>query len=304
MDSDNFFEFDASIPPEDGALEIGLTEDEEYDALNDETFGSAAVDGDWEECHEQMVTLTEARRITNKQQDFHNSLHQEETGFVREFQNLSLGRHDSQGGRILNQSSMPINIIGYQSVPTSHSHIGSSLLGGPDLPGSPSNSIWTPSPGVDKLRPVIQLSPSNGMSHTLGQIPGLSQPGIPPCLGLPTIKTVDEVEEEMKLQHARTQSSLTLQINQALRAEDLERELARQSISKCQQQQQQGLSSLLQQSAPYNLQRQGSFTGGMSSSPSQFSRRFQRPFPNQGEVKKFLHGVSYSKVQWNLNLQV
>lgn len=63
--------------PEDGAIEAGLSEDEEYDALNDETFGSAAVDGDWEECHEQMVTLTEAGRITSKQQDFADTLRQE-----------------------------------------------------------------------------------------------------------------------------------------------------------------------------------------------------------------------------------
>ena len=53
-------------------------EDEEYDALNDETFGSAAVDGDWEEGHEQMATLTEARRIS-RNQEFTNSLKQQVT---------------------------------------------------------------------------------------------------------------------------------------------------------------------------------------------------------------------------------
>lgn len=49
----------------------GGHEDEEYDALNDETFGSAAVavDGDdWEEGHEQMASLTEANRQNNKLQ--------------------------------------------------------------------------------------------------------------------------------------------------------------------------------------------------------------------------------------------
>lgn len=42
----------------------GGHEDEEYDALNDETFGSAAVaDGDdWEESHEHLASLTEANR--------------------------------------------------------------------------------------------------------------------------------------------------------------------------------------------------------------------------------------------------
>ncbi|XP_071528600.1 uncharacterized protein [Panulirus ornatus] len=287
MDSDNFFEFDASIPPEDGALEAGLIEDEEYDALNDETFGSAAVDGDWEECHEQMVTLTEAGRITGKRQDFPDALRQEDdTGLAGEFQNLGLGRYDNAGGNNITQRSAPISIIGYQSVPGSHSHLGSSLLGGPDLPGSPSNSIWTPSPGVDKLRPVTQHSPSNGVGHILGQIPGISQSGIPPSLGLAAVKTVAELEEEMKLQHVRTQSSINLHLN-ALRAEDLERELARQTANKPhhQQQQQLGMSSHMQQQTQYNLQRQGSFNGGMPNSHNQFNRRFQRPFPNQGSFQ-------------------
>lgn len=48
--------------PEDGGLEAGVLEDEEYDALNDETFGSAAVDGDWEESHEHLSSLAEARK--------------------------------------------------------------------------------------------------------------------------------------------------------------------------------------------------------------------------------------------------
>lgn len=48
----------------------GGHEDEEYDALNDETFGSAAVaDGDdWEESHEHLASLTEANRQNNKLQ--------------------------------------------------------------------------------------------------------------------------------------------------------------------------------------------------------------------------------------------
>lgn len=50
------------MQPEDGGLEAGVLEDEEYDALNDETFGSAAVDGDWEESHEHLSSLAEARK--------------------------------------------------------------------------------------------------------------------------------------------------------------------------------------------------------------------------------------------------
>ncbi|KAH8247574.1 hypothetical protein KR038_006644 [Drosophila bunnanda] len=51
---DSFFGFDTTIPDEDGG--DGRIAEEEYDALNDETFGSA-INGDWEEAHETMVRL-------------------------------------------------------------------------------------------------------------------------------------------------------------------------------------------------------------------------------------------------------
>ncbi|KAG0722138.1 Protein PAT1 1 [Chionoecetes opilio] len=191
--------------PEDGAVEGGH-EDEEYDALNDETFGSASVvDGDWEENHQQLASLTEARRQSNKRQQNESALLNEQ------LQQLGLGGVGGYDG----PTSAPISIRGYQGGP----HIGSSLLGGPDLPGSPSNSIWTPSPGVDKLQPV-------------GTPPGLhpSQP-----LGLQSVKTVAELEQEMKLQSVHTHPSHGIQVSgglPALRAEDLEKELARHSLNK------------------------------------------------------------------------
>uniref|UniRef100_W8BBJ3 Protein PAT1-1 n=1 Tax=Ceratitis capitata TaxID=7213 RepID=W8BBJ3_CERCA len=57
---DSFFGFDTSVPfEEDGAGgQIAEPSEEEYDALNDETFGSA-TNGDWEEAHESMVKLTD-----------------------------------------------------------------------------------------------------------------------------------------------------------------------------------------------------------------------------------------------------
>lgn len=42
---------------EDGGGQIAEPSEEEYDALNDETFGSA-INGDWEEVHENLVRLT------------------------------------------------------------------------------------------------------------------------------------------------------------------------------------------------------------------------------------------------------
>ncbi|XP_068152702.1 protein PAT1 homolog 1 [Drosophila tropicalis] len=52
---DSFFGFDATIPDDDGG-DGGPMVEEEYDALNDETFGSA-INGDWEEAHESLVRL-------------------------------------------------------------------------------------------------------------------------------------------------------------------------------------------------------------------------------------------------------
>lgn len=39
-----------------------LGEEEEYDALNDETFGSEATMGDWEQDHEKLSQITESTR--------------------------------------------------------------------------------------------------------------------------------------------------------------------------------------------------------------------------------------------------
>lgn len=67
--ADFFFGFDPTIansgledgldcPPE----EDDLGEEEEYDALNDETFGSEAIIGDWEKDHEKLAEITESSR--------------------------------------------------------------------------------------------------------------------------------------------------------------------------------------------------------------------------------------------------
>lgn len=41
-------------------------EEEEYDALNDETFGPDAAIGDWEEDHEKLAEITESNRSHNQ----------------------------------------------------------------------------------------------------------------------------------------------------------------------------------------------------------------------------------------------
>ncbi|XP_067616330.1 protein PAT1 homolog 1 isoform X2 [Eurosta solidaginis] len=55
-----FFGFNTSIPFEynESGGQLAEPSEEEYDALNDETFGSA-TNGDWEAAHENMVRLTD-----------------------------------------------------------------------------------------------------------------------------------------------------------------------------------------------------------------------------------------------------
>ncbi|CAD6239932.1 GSCOCG00002425001-RA-CDS [Cotesia congregata] len=67
--ADSFFGFDTSVPGAglDDAIECPLDEDDiveedEYDALNDETFGSA-TDDDWEKNHEKLAQIAESTRL-------------------------------------------------------------------------------------------------------------------------------------------------------------------------------------------------------------------------------------------------
>lgn len=50
----------------DCPLEEDELEEEEYDALNDETFGPDATIGDWEEDHEKLAEITESNRPHNQ----------------------------------------------------------------------------------------------------------------------------------------------------------------------------------------------------------------------------------------------
>ncbi|XP_046383866.1 protein PAT1 homolog 1 isoform X2 [Ischnura elegans] len=64
--ADSFFGFDATLSgsPDDLNDETEDGQDEEfYDALNEETFGTDAVEGDWEQDHEKLAEITESARV-------------------------------------------------------------------------------------------------------------------------------------------------------------------------------------------------------------------------------------------------
>lgn len=60
--------FDSSLEDE----EYG--DEDKYDALNDETFGSDAIAEDWEQDHEKLAQITESSRVQNKNEcpDYYN----------------------------------------------------------------------------------------------------------------------------------------------------------------------------------------------------------------------------------------
>ncbi|KAK6644939.1 hypothetical protein RUM43_001215 [Polyplax serrata] len=60
--ADSFFGFNTSLTGLELVDEPELDEEEEYDALNDETFGTEAFQGDWEEDHTKFAEVTENSR--------------------------------------------------------------------------------------------------------------------------------------------------------------------------------------------------------------------------------------------------
>ncbi|XP_055373730.1 probable serine/threonine-protein kinase tsuA [Condylostylus longicornis] len=71
---DSFFGFDTSVPVEDdgsggiGDCDLSEPPEDVFDALNDETFGSA-INGDWEKSHEHMVKLDKLKNGPKKSVD-------------------------------------------------------------------------------------------------------------------------------------------------------------------------------------------------------------------------------------------
>ncbi|XP_034485734.1 protein PAT1 homolog 1 [Drosophila innubila] len=105
---DSFFGFDTTtgIPDDDG--QIAEPPEEEYDALNDETFGSA-INGDWEEAHETLVRLGGNGEKIRKGADFtdHNQSGSGNGTFYN--QNQHLRGIQSQAGN-LDDSDLELNL--------------------------------------------------------------------------------------------------------------------------------------------------------------------------------------------------
>ncbi|KAB7495216.1 Protein PAT1-like protein 1 [Armadillidium nasatum] len=231
MESENFFGFDTTFPPDEDEGN-GDFEDSEYDALNDETFGSAAVGGDWEKSHEQLASLTEAERmrmsagkdiknlgsrhidIDYKLQELHNK---EE--FQRTLENLSLS------------SSLDKKRLYERSIASSP------LIDATcEISSSPGSSIWSPTLGLlpsintSQIKQAINSRPDNALNSPLfNNAQQYNHSNVQKSLSdlnlgfqISSMKTVSEIEEELKRQHLNNHQNAPRYTN------NLEPELVRQ----------------------------------------------------------------------------
>lgn len=150
----SFFDFDTSLPAgvEDDPGH-GLDEEEElYDALNDETFGTATED-DWEQDHEERVKLTETSRTWKEDYDDvnhndHDDLRNGQVHLEASLSQLVLEDNEDVSAKRRSTSSH-----------LSHSN----LVLYPDSPSALRNSVWAvgkhdgPLSTSSPLRPRVPL---------------------------------------------------------------------------------------------------------------------------------------------------
>ncbi|XP_035217353.1 protein PAT1 homolog 1-like [Stegodyphus dumicola] len=172
--ADNFFGFDTEFPSGTNVLgrqvvqDVLLTGDveEEYDALNDETFGQAAND-DWEEAHEKLSELIKKNKLV-PHSVFNDTLLEND-----ESQDEIVSKSISQLGLEDDLDDPAIMTV------ARNCHLSSRLgsVFGPSPPppaileteicGSPkTRSIWSTTPKDSGISSILQsLSSSSSLSH-------------------------------------------------------------------------------------------------------------------------------------------
>jgi len=133
MATEDFFGFDATQEDEGGLLPVNSkgTDDEAYDALNDETFGAVAERGDWEELHETLLGRTS---------------------------------EENNGSSLLRSIGIPngnssTNFSPNSSYSAFDQSPGKSLLDSVNFPESPGSSIWTEPSLIDKMTKSFNTPP-------------------------------------------------------------------------------------------------------------------------------------------------
>ncbi|KAF2364439.1 Topoisomerase II-associated protein PAT1 [Trinorchestia longiramus] len=138
MNQDDFFGFDAAPLDELGASG-DREDDDDFDALNDETFGTAANTGDWEDEHRQLSGLHHENSSGRFFEDCHNESQQDGVRIPQ-----TGGNGISFSGGTLNNGLSSF----MRSPPTYNTPPKPSLIDPVKLSESPGNGIWAPEPSM------------------------------------------------------------------------------------------------------------------------------------------------------------
>ncbi|XP_034247797.1 protein PAT1 homolog 1-like isoform X2 [Thrips palmi] len=187
-----FFDFDSTLPPGDDPGQ-GLEEEEEqqYDALNDETFGTATED-DWEQDHEQLSKLTETSRGWNNDfDDFNHNDHDDLRPYPESPNALrnsvwAVGKHDgplSASSPLRPRVALPQgvkNVCTVEELERNLLQMRSGGVTGSSLPPPP--GLGNPSPGgalrlEDLERKITQVAPQPRM-NMIPDMPSRFPPGL------------------------------------------------------------------------------------------------------------------------------
>ncbi|EDW13695.2 protein PAT1 homolog 1 [Drosophila mojavensis] len=231
---DSFFGFDTttSIPDDDGSDgRIAEPPEEEYDALNDETFGSA-INGDWEEAHETLVLLGGNGEKARKDFTDHDSsgngalLNRQQQLPLRGFQSGSIDDLDLE----LNLSSIKLDDVDLSTFGESDGSNRINLDSGvwttqPSFP-LPSNqnlfrdnfrSAFKPQPQADASAAVMAITQIKPLQEANANF------GIPPMPTAATAKitTLEDIERNLIIQQAVPKQQLHQQHPQPLPQQDL-----------------------------------------------------------------------------------
>ncbi|CAL1265978.1 unnamed protein product [Larinioides sclopetarius] len=178
--ADNFFGFNTTLPSSvlgrKGLDDEFLTDDveDEYDALNDETFGQAAADDDWEEAHEKLSEL-----ISKKDDSARNSIFNDSLLETDESQNEIVTKSISQLGLEDDLEDPAIMTVARNC--QSLAHLRSSYRSASPPPpailetedcGSPkTHSIWSATPKDSGISSFLQ-----SLNHSSSSIPHKDSP--------------------------------------------------------------------------------------------------------------------------------
>ncbi|XP_064554435.1 protein PAT1 homolog 1 [Drosophila montana] len=220
---DSFFGFDTttSVPDEDGSDgRIAEPPEEEYDALNDETFGSA-INGDWEEAHETLVLLGGNGEKARKGTDFTDHSQSGNGAFQSQRQHMHL--RGFQSGSIddsdleLNLSSMKLDDVDVSSFGESDGNNRINLDSG----------VWTTHPPFpipnnqqlfrDNFRSAFKSQPQ-ATTNTGTQMKPLNEsnanfglPPMPPPASA-KISTLEDIERNLIIQQAIPKQQIHQQV--------------------------------------------------------------------------------------------